>query len=37
MEHVEQDDLDMRKGMTYVFGGIFAIFLGLLVLANALA
>jgi len=34
---MEQDDLAMRKGMTIVFAGIVAMFLGLLYLANFIA
>jgi hypothetical protein len=33
---MEQDDLDMRKGMIIVFAGIVAMFLGLLYLANSI-
>ncbi len=33
----QQDDSSMMKGMTLVFGGIFAMFLGLLALANIIA
>lgn len=33
---MEQDDIEMRKGMTYVFAGVFAIFMALITLANTL-
>jgi hypothetical protein len=33
---MEQDDQDMMKGMTFVFGGIIAMFFALLYLANVL-
>ena len=36
-EEMHSDDLQMRKGMTYVFTGIFVLFAGLLFLANYIA